>query len=514
MARIGLIRLLLGVIAVFFISSYSYALDSECYEACGDTLEEARQALASQISVDVQSEVEVKKSKKTSSFTVPFISGWLLSDSDSQTTLSTSQKVNLTLVNAKIVSQESRNGKVCLKMCRKDLVNYTNDLLEKTKNYYSKNLPAYEKAKKETVNEWLSEIELAKNLCLILSGDIKEKSALKRLIAQEKDLKDISSRLFEQYVIVNCEFSNVLLKINGKIVKTGDKIFLPAGEHRYILSVQGYCDKRGSFMLGNSEEKVIKVEPEPYPEITIASNKPGALLKIGGSSWTLGKPRIIEKCEGELPYSVEFAGEKKTGTIKLEPGLKKTEKTYLFSDQEFTRLKEMSSVFTRKNSIEIGYAFSVPGSDYEDLENIHKLNLRFYKNFRFLRAGAGAAYGGTEESSSGEIYLSLLFQLSEIGSRERPLHFFGLFPVIPFAGIDAGLGYHDLYDEKLGEKVDKFPTEDEPEEDDFKRDNLLLRARGGFNIPVNKNIGLVFDYGKNFYMEKASEFGASLVFSF
>lgn len=499
---------------VLFISGNSSSLENEYYEACGDNLEEARQALASQISVDIQSEVKIKKNKKTSSFTIPFISEWLLSESESQTSMSASQKVNLTLINAKIVSQESKNGKVCLKMFRKDLVNFTNDLLNKTKNYYPKNLPAYEKAKKETVSEWISDIELTKNLCLVVSGNIKEKSAFKRLIDQEKQLKDISSKLFDQYVIFNCEFSNVLLKINGNISKAGDKIFLPAGEHRYILSIQGYCDTRGSFMLGDSEEKIIKIEPKPYPEIIVSSNKTKASLNIGGTSWTLGKPKTINKCEGEIPYSVEFSGEKKTGTIKLEPGLKKTEKAYLFSDDEFDKLKKMSGVFTNGYSIEIGYGFSIPGSDYDDLENMHKLNLRIYKNFRFIRAGIGTSYGGTEESTAGEAYLSLLFQLSEIGSRERPIHFFGLFPVIPFAGIDAGAGYHDIYNEKLEKKFHKFPTKDNPDEDDFKRDNLLIRARGGFNIPINKNVGFVFDYGKNFYMEKASELGASLVFNF
>ena len=507
-----LIDLCLVIFLVFFTGN-AFA-GEDCWQACGNDIKEARENLASQILVNVKTNIKVKKTKNTSFLNIPMIKNFFSSEIRSETSMESSQNVNMPLVNAKIMSEsKDSNGKICLKLCKKDLEKYKSELIKKTKTYYPKNLPAYEKDKKKTISLWLNDIALLKNLIVVLGSD--EVRLERRLVRQEKTLKDINSRIFGQYVLINSEFSKAVLTIDGKKKAVGKRVFITPGEHRYMLSFDGFCSVRDEFTLESGKDKVINIELEPYPEIVITSNKPEARLVLDGKRWVLGKAKTIKRCDGEATYLLEYGQEKESGTISLSPGMKENKKRYFYSDKDMNKLKKMASVFTSGKTIEVGYFYSIPGSDFEDLENVHNFNMAFYKNFRFIRLGLGVSYGKTENDSVAvDGYLSLLFQLSELGSAGNPIHFFGLFPIIPYAGVDSGVGYHDIYNEKAKETEHKFKTPDNMEEDDFARDNFILRAEGGFNIPLNNTIGLKLFYGKNFHMDESSIIGSSLVFRF
>ncbi|MDY0162401.1 hypothetical protein [Desulfobotulus sp.] len=510
--------LLSALFLVPFQPSQALATSRDCWEACAPTMEEAREALASQIFVHVHSDAHIRQSKQEKDKGISFLSGWFSSSEiHAEASFESRQQVNMTLVNARVIQQRETAEGACLEVCRRDLVQYADGLLEKTRHYRPQNLPGSEREKKQTLNAWIGDIETAKNLATVFSQDLKEKDVQKRLIAQEKELKDLSAEIFEQSLSIQTPIRDAALILNGKSANPGEKIFLPEGMHTYVLTAAGYCETRGSILLNAGEDKRVHLHPEPFPTLTVTSNQPDASLEIAGVPWALGQEKTIERCEGNLSYTVRYAGESKSGSIPLKPGLKAQEKAYLFSDQDMQRLQDMASVFTKKSAFELGYAFSMAGSEFKDLHNIHKLSLAWYKNFRFLRLGFGAAYGrgeATEDSVTMDGYLSLVFQLSEIGGRERPLHFFGLFPVIPFAGLDAGVAYHDIHDKKTGRSRDRFPTTTSSEKSDFVRDRGLLRALGGLQIPVNSHVGLKCFYAKNFYMEEASEFGAALVLNF
>lgn len=488
----------------------------EVWTQCAPTREAALKELAEQIQITIQSDSHTRQSVREND--TSFLSGWFSApEFSSEKTFESRQKVRLDLVNIKTVPSPDQKDAICLQVQRSDLIAYAASLLEQTRSYSPEKLPKDLKEKKRTLTAWIGDIETASNFATLFGAELREKKSHDRLLKQKKELTDLSATLFEQSVVIRSGLASAGLILNGKSAKIGEEIYLPPGTHHYRVNATGHCPVTGSFLLEDKKDQVLHVTPEPLPALTLTSNQPRASVTIDGAPWTAGKEKILDRCEGSVAYTVTLGEEKNQGSIALKPGLKAREKVYLYTNKEMDSLKTMAEVFTKGKSVELGYLFSTAGSDFKDLHNIHKVTLAGYKNFRFLRMGLGAAYGradATEDSLTMEAYISFLFQLSALGAQERPLHFFGLFPIIPFAGLDIGAGYHDIHHEKLGKSIHNFPRPTSPDPEDNLRDHGLLRATGGLQIPINKHVGLKFLYGKNFYMEKASEFGASLVMNF
>ncbi|MCW7753713.1 hypothetical protein OOT00_06915 [Desulfobotulus sp. H1] len=518
MFRKSFFCLILSGMFLVVLSQSTDAARNECWESCAPTMEEARESIASQIFVNVQSATFIRQSKRDTDKGISFLSGWFSSSEvQSEASFESRQQVNMTLVNARVITQQESDQGVCLQVCREDLIAYTDELIEKTKTYQPHNLPADERLKKQTLNTWIGDIETAKSLATIFGNSLREKAPHGRLLKQEKELKDLSADLYEQSLTITSTIPDAVLILNGSPADIGEKIFLPEGVHKYLVTASGHCEVSGTADLQQYKDQTLRIHPKPYPTVTVTSNQPGASLQISGAPWPLGKEKVMERCEGSVPYVVSYGGETKTGSFRLSPGVKASDKAYLFTDKEVQRLKEMSSVFTTGTSLELGYIFSVPGSDFSDLHNVHKISLAYYKNHAFFRFGLGAAYGRgdtIDESFTVDAWLSMILQLSELGGRERPLHFFGFFPIIPFAGLDVGLGYHDIYNTRTRQSTDSFPTSVASEKNDFFRDHGLLRTTAGLQVPVNKHLGIRCFYAKNFSMEKASEFAMSLVIGF
>lgn len=371
-------------------------------------------------------------------------------------------------------------------------------MAEKTKHYIPSNLPGHPMEKSEMLSAWLADIETTKHLATAFSRDMKERAPHKRLIRQERELKDLSRQFFGQPLVIHSARANSELLLNGQPAMLGEELFLPTGKHRYSVKAPGHCEVAESVTLEPGQAKTLHVTLEPFPRITFSCNQPGARLTVSGSRWRLGREKIIDQCEGDFNYIVAYRTKSATGSIQLRPGLQTTERVSLYTDDDIKRLRSMAEVFTLDSSVEVGYTLSIAGSG-EDMNNIHKVVVAYFQNYPFIRYGGVAAYGRSTSSTPSETigaWASLYFQLSEIGSRSRPLHIRGILPIIPFAGIDAGLEYIDSNDFENDEKNIT--------------DHGIFRIIGGAQVPVNRHFEIRCFYSKNFFMEKASGIGTVL----
>ncbi|MEA2017950.1 MAG: hypothetical protein U9N59_05840 [Campylobacterota bacterium] len=474
------------------------------YKGCGENENEARINLANNISTKIESTTSLEKSN-SSIFGFELFSKTFKKNSK--------QTSNLSLKNVQISNE---NDKVCATIDKDELFILTKQLITKIDNYNEKSLPKYEKDKVIKLNEILSDI---KN-CIVLSEvyqNVLEKDTTKNLQQKQKYFLNLRKQYHSQFVKITIIGDFSKLEIDNIKQNHNKELFLKSGNHKFKITSSKYCEIEKEFTLNSSEdfETIINMDEYNFPYIIVDSNKKDAVLSINNENKILGDKHIFKNCDGtNIPYWVTYNNQKENGNFTLNPN-ESLEKSFIFySNKELSQFNELSKSYedTTRLEIKYGYMGVSLSDDYEDFENINTLQVNLINTTKAFRYGFGAVYGQSDNSTIYELYYNIGLQLSRLG--ETSSIRLGPIVMIPSLTAQIGVGYHELYDTKNELLVDRFPTNEDIEENNFSRDYGVLKTNFGIDFIVNKSIGINIFAQKQFTMEKSTTFGAGLSLGF
>ena len=278
------------------------------------------------------------------------------------------------------------------------------------------------------------------------------------------------------------------IEIHNKTIDANSFEYVAPGEHRYKVSMQGYCPAIGDMKLTLGQTRTIHINNSAltYPTITVQSNQPKATLKIDGKSFDLGAPKTYHACEPTLvSYAVTFEDQTQTQSTTLTPGEQKEVNVNFLTRSDREKLLAQARSFRNKGR----YTLYAGNAFFEDaafmLYGLESLN---HKNW--LRYGYGGTYGKNANDTTGTLYYNVAFQLTQVGSQMIPLHLNG-FALIPYIGTQAGVWYHSFGQETYG---------------------LTAKALLGVSFVFNEDVAFEFNVGKNFVYDQewTVHYGVSL----
>ncbi len=231
----------------------------------------------------------------------------------------------------------------------------------------------------------------------------------------------------------------------------GKPIPLTAGVIRYEIQAPGYCPIRGRVdlrpgRLGAKNNRRVAKELDDYtfPVIVFQSDAPNAALEVDGEARKLNQSLTIDRCYGPLPYKVTIPVigriETVAETIELEPGLKTTE-SIVVPDRQY--LAKLAESWKTRPLLQFRYGGGVPLSGDIGADWVQTVQLEYMWAYHPIRYGVGVGYGyGGSSSHLFDAYFKAVAQLASLG--DTPLHLGSRTALIPFVGLELGIGYHGL----------------------------------------------------------------------
>ncbi len=514
-------RIVFAAVAALLIGGPLGAAES-MWEGCGSDAAEAKLRLAENIQTKVDSEFVSDKSS------IDFYGLSNLFFSETSHRMKQTSTVVLQDVQIEPKDEtycESRTGRLggcyCASVSKESLFSFTKSLKEKVLAYDLAALPAYEKQKVIKLKEWLDEMRYARSLMSVYPDRFSARE-FKAMEQMEKRLLDSREQYHAQFVKIAIIGDKAELRVDGKVVQPDTELFLKPGKHHYEVSSKQSCPAEGEFELLKDTDRILTVDlsTQRYPTILISSNKMAAVtLEIDGKRMAAGTRHTIPRCSGDIRYTLSYRDAGNTQTegevVHLKPGLEVEESYTFYSEKEMAEMRKLAGSFADGERIEILYGYSYLPDDIlgydESYEGIQMVQLNYMHTRKWLRHGYGIAYGTSGEAdASYELVYSLAIQLSSIGANNRPLHLGTWVSIVPFIGLQAGLGSHQYYIDASQSTLKTFRKEATEEEDDFVRDHVIARVYGGVDLAFNAYMSLQLYAKKNFTMEENTIFGAGL----
>jgi len=465
------------------------------YEGCGDTVEEAMLNLGRNIDSQVKSEATSQQQVAGKSW-LGIFSLDAMTESFSS---SSSVKSDMQLCG---ISTIEKNGQQCAVVKRSALERCAKNKLSAQLRYTENNLPAGNQ-KLSTANQWLNEIGSSRRLYQFV-GDALAKNDLSKLDGIEKKLRTIINK---QFVSFNIAGENIKILIDDKIKATPNKaIELEIGEHSYNITAKGYCPISDKFELGLHESETINIDLIDYrfPELTFSSNYSGVSVTASGEKRNLGSTVIIDKCDGLLNYAFTFEGNTQSGSIDLQPGMKKEIRETFVSKEDMQRNRNLVRHYEKSTLWQVHYQHFLLNRQPNGIESLSGLKLSKNTLKQALRSGYELIYAQDDDNNFAvEFNGKIELQLVNFGKNDSPLHI-GSVVFIPHIGLDIGLGYHELNDKTSFENPNSSNWEK------FYKSYVVARPNIGVDLPISKDIGLSFGYGRSLYMNESDVFSAGI----
>jgi hypothetical protein len=237
------------------------------------------------------------------------------------------------------------------------------------------------------------------------------------------------------------------IAVAGRTIGIDNPVPLAVGGYDYSLQVAGWCPAYGHFELAAGQHLRIKVEPKRwlFPRVLFQTNHHKIRIEIDGRTVRPGLWHTLKgRCSGKMSYKAWLQKQVQRGQIELGPGLRFKVPVKLLDFDTVRGLMADSRSQRSGERIGLDYTLAIPTGAYQDIRLYHALTTRYLLSRNFLRVGGGVLLGfGT--GIAVEAFGSLAVQITDLGS-QRPLHLRGLMALVPFAGLEMGLGYHSLSD--------------------------------------------------------------------
>ncbi len=506
------------IIGMIFVVGMLNAQDY--WSGCGENKQEAKNDLAANILVQVETSI---KQEVTSTFSLGF------EDVSKDIELKESQSSTMLLTG--LIDYKNDLNQTCVKVSKADLKKFTEDKIKHLdSNYAISGLSKNVKDRAVMIDEWLVSLKFIKGLSSVFAN-IDQKN-LNHKIAQLKDIRD---KLATQYVKIVVHGSQIstdskvkeiskmffdkpsILLIDKKIYDFSRENFLKAGKHTYTISGE-HCKISDEFKLEKNEDKTISVNLDDYafPSLLISSNKDEVKLKIDGEAQTLGQKKIFKHCDGDVHYELSYAygkPEKVSDDITLEPGLEENLEYSFLSNDEIKELNALVATFKKGKRLELSYEYSLTDPNIvngDTISGLHQFGASYLEYKDWLRYGYRVRGGfGQESSFSVQATYMAALQITTFGADKKAFRLSNIAVIVPYFGLELGLGYASLYDSSTSSYVTSFkstPTD----ETNFVDDYLVFKPLVGADFIVSENMSIGLELSKTFTMQKSYNLGLHL----
>ena len=502
-----------------FISSSVMAnsVTPDYWQGCGTSPAEAKSALAQNIMV----KVDVKlSSKETSSL----FDGEETVSSDFQ---SSNEQASTMFLND-VDSFKNKDNEYCAKVNKEKLHIFTKEKHKNLNRDYkisSLNIDDV-KIKAKTIDNWLVSLKFLKGLTEVFS-DLK----VEKINDKVKDLENIRKKLFLQNIIITKVGSmkgDFRLTVDNKRQSFAKKIYLEAGKlHTYSVDGANICKFTDTFTLfkENDLELSVDVDKQAYPTFTISANKSkGTVFIFDGKKRKLGTENIVKRCSGTLSYHIEYSDglPKSVGDeVTLKAGLKYDNSYSFRSKKEIAYLSNLAKNFNSGKRVEIGYGYrAIPQNDenkeFESSLETVKISIIKYKDW--LRHGVNIAYSTVDgkyldpQSYGVDVTYLAAFQLTTFGMDDSSFTLFNTFALVPYFGVEVGLGTLKMYNKKEDTSTRDFNKNDESSSE-FIHNYVIAKGVVGLDIVFSKQIAFGLKYSKEINLLKSNNFSAYISLS-
>jgi hypothetical protein len=237
------------------------------------------------------------------------------------------------------------------------------------------------------------------------------------------------------------------------------------------------------------------------------------LLKIDGKEEVVGKEVTLGKCSGKADVELIFKrgdDDPQKEKVELSPGLKKSLNMTFVTLDDKNRAKDIVEPFRSADRLEILYSYSRPTMDtkniqYDSYAGINNVVINYsdrVSGIGWLRHGLGGLWGRAGDNLAAEIYYSLIIQGTSFGSKERP-PMLGSLAYVPFAGIQAGVGYHEYL---MADKTKITST-------DNGASLAVLKYIVGVDVPLGKDFAIQISGGYSQFFDKSVFINAGMSFN-
>jgi len=507
------------VVLIALISSSVMAQTdgAKYWEGCGLSPEKAKSALAQNIMVKVDV-----------SFSAQEQSSFFNGDETYTGDFKSSDKQTSTMVLNDVESYKNSDGEYCAKVNKEKLHKFTkNKLNNLNKNYKISSLNFDDvKIKAKTIDTWLSSLKFLKGLTEVFT-DLK----VEKINDKIKTLQNIRKNLYLQSVTINKKGSmkgHYTLTIDNKEQSFSKKIYLEAGkEHTYSVDGDNICRFSDSFTLNKEQDQELSVDidEQSYPTFTISANKPNDItFKFNGAIKQLGKEQTLHRCSGVLSYTLEYKNglpKSEGDEVTLHAGLK-YDKSYTFrSFKEIEHLSGLAKNFNSGKRIEIGYGYrdisddDYDNSHYADSLSTIRVSVIDYKDW--LRHGINVEYSTSDgkyldpETFGIDVTYLAAFQLTTFGVNDSSLTLFNSFALVPYLGVEAGLGTLQMYNDATEDTIYEFDDGDDFSA--FVNNYIVAKGVVGVDIVFSKQIAFGLRYSKEVTLLNSNNFAFYMNFS-
>ena len=472
------------------LSSLLVATFSFSYEGCGSTKNEALDSLSKSIYVSVQNQLDKKESFSQNMFSTFF---------SKKVDASSSQKSSVILKN---VTFSNKNGEVCAYVSKANVQESAKKALVELQQFDPSSLPTSFEEKQKRINSLLAKISFVKAILKLSSNDLE-------MLNQKEDI--LSKKASYGAVVFNTEDVNAKITITNypNTISPSQEIELPAGEYSYKITASHKCPVEGKFKVEKGKLLSISKKVGDYPQITFKTNLPSneVQVKLDAKPMVLEQAKTIEKCSGDIIWSMKYDTQTKDGIITLKPNLKKIIERDFISTADLKKVKEKDEFFTHSSEININFGYSVDSN--ESTDSLKRMELSYFKNKGIYKFGSTLAVATPDQFIANdintlELLLDFRVQLPELLDTTFRI---GKLPFIPYFGVSGGVDIYNVVKDASNNGMFNADW-------NFSDSPVLFRGVIGFDILLHKQFGFNFNYARDFADKKDNVFNAGLVLAF
>ena len=290
------------------------------------------------------------------------------------------------------------------------------------------------------------------------------------------------------------------------MVGPNQPIALAAGAHAYTVHAPGWCPASGTVLVTAGSLSRVEIDAKDwlFPKVYFAVNRHKIQILLAGeaierNSWQT----LTGRCGGVVPYKAWLYKQTQSGELALRPGVEVKIDIKLLDADAVRDLVNLARSQREGHRAAISYALSIPTVSPHDLSMLSTAEGRWWWNFDFLRLGGGVGFG-FGNGYAVEAFGSAVLQITDLGN-SKPMHIQGLLTLVPFLGLEMGLGYQNLTNDG-GKDRSSFRGPD----DSVLTNIGVLRFLGGVTIPINPTIAAELRVAYNFNMAQLLQVGVGV----
>ena len=218
-----------------------------------------------------------------------------------------------------VIHYSEENGQKCAFIKKSDLYEIAKKLFYDLKHiHHLSSLSADHQKRYKQLTKLLQKIDIAKALLPLFPKkfSISDMDYLEQL---HKKLLALKEKTYPQYLIFHIQNAKDLsIEIDGKRYQNNEKIFLPTGEHTFIVKAKGSCPIKENITLEFNDDQEIEKDMQEYayPTVLFISDVEPSIV-VDGKNISANRVVPIPKCDQKIRYIATYNGQKQSGELEL-----------------------------------------------------------------------------------------------------------------------------------------------------------------------------------------------------